>query len=492
MMRLSRTALSRLSGNIQLPEYRRSALRPGIVHIGVGNFHRAHQAVYMDDLFSRGVDHDWAIVGAGVRQDDARMRKLLAGQDFLSTVVELDPEGTTGRIVGSMTDFLPVQKHNTALVEAMARPETRIVSMTVTEGGYFIDPSTNAFDAGHREIILDANTPSSPQTLFGAIVLALSKRKYARTAPFTVLSCDNIPRNGDATQKTVTGLAALSDPGLAAWIQDKVSFPNAMVDRITPATGESEIALVRDRFHYDDPAPVTCEPFRQWILEDRFSAGRPRLEDVGVTFTSDVHLYENMKIRILNGGHAIIAYTAALLDIEFVHQAMADPAISSYLNKVQNEEVLPHVAPVPEMSPGRYLNLIECRFKNPRIKDTVHRLCFDGSNRQPKFIVPLINDRLRHEGSASGLALVSALWCRYCAGTTEAGRKIAPNDPKWDHLTNAAAQARFDPMAWLHQVNAYGPLAGQPEFALEFERWLGQIWGNGVRDTLNEYTDEHI
>jgi len=321
-----------------LPAYDRSKLTPGIVHIGLGNFHRAHMAVYLDDLFALGQGHDWAILGAGVREGDAKMREALIAQDCLSTVIELDPKGKSARRIGSMIGFLPVEPHNGALIVAMSDPAIRIVSLTVTEGGYFIDPATGAFDPTHPEIVADAARPH--RTAFGAIIAALKARRAAGVPPFTVMSCDNLPGNGHVTQAALTGLARLSDPALADWIASNVAFPNGMVDRITPATGPRERAMAQ-AFGLDDPVPVTCEPFRQWVLEDNFPQGRPALEKVGVTLTPHVHAYELMKIRILNGGHATIAYPGGLLDIEYVHEAMAHPLIRGFLDKVETEEVIP-------------------------------------------------------------------------------------------------------------------------------------------------------
>jgi mannitol 2-dehydrogenase len=268
---------------VQLPSYDRSKLTPGIVHIGLGNFHRAHMAVYLDDLFGMGLNHDWAILGAGVREGDARMREALKAQDCLSTVIELDPQGKSARRVGSMIDFLPVEAENAALIAAMARPEIRIVSLTVTEGGYFINPATGQFDPSHPEIVADAANPH--RTAFGAIIAALKARKAAGVDPFTVLSCDNLPGNGHVTKAAVVGLAGIKEPALADWISANVAFPNGMVDRITPATGPRERAMAAAFGLGDDPVPVTCEPFRQWVLEDNFPAGRPAWEKVGVTLT---------------------------------------------------------------------------------------------------------------------------------------------------------------------------------------------------------------
>ena len=468
-----------------LPAYNRKTLTPGIVHIGLGNFHRAHMAVYLDDLFALGEDHDWAILGAGVRAPDSAMRDALLAQDCLSTVIELDPKGKTARRVGAMVDFLPVQPDNAALIAAMSRPEIRIVSLTVTEGGYFINAATGAFDPDAPEIKADAANPH--RTAFGAIIAALRARRAAGLPPFTVMSCDNLPGNGHVTAAAVTGLARLSDPAFADWITTNVAFPNGMVDRITPATGPHERALAAS-FGLDDPVPVTCEPFRQWVVEDNFPQGRPALEKVGVTFTPHVHAYEMMKIRILNGGHATIAYPGGLMGIEYVHQALAHPLILGFLNKVETEEIIPYVPPVPTTDITAYYRLIVQRFSNPEVADTERRLCLDGSNRQPKFILPSIRDALAAGGSVDGLALVSALWCRYCFGTEDDGTAIPPNDPNWDRLQPLARAARNDPQAWLSGLTGvYGEVAANDRFARTFGQWLRRLWAEGAAATLSAY-----
>ncbi len=468
-----------------LPGYDRSRLTPGIVHIGLGNFHRAHMAVYLDDLFNLGIGHDWAILGAGVRAPDVAMRDALRAQDCLSTVIELDPAGKTARRIGAMVEFLPVEADNAALIAAMADPAIRIVSLTVTEGGYFINPATGAFDAAAPEIVADARDPR--RTAFGAIIAALRARRAAGTPPFTVMSCDNLPGNGAVTAAAVTGLARLSDPALGDWIAANVAFPNGMVDRITPATGPRERALAAE-FGLDDPVPVTCEPFRQWVVEDNFPTGRPALEKVGVTFTPHVHAFEMMKIRILNGGHATIAYPGGLMGIEFVHQAMAHPLIAGFLDKVEAEGIIPYVPPVPDTDTAAYFRLIVQRFSNPEVADTERRLCLDGSNRQPKFIVPSIRDALAAGGNIDGLALVSALWCRYCFGTEDDGTAIPPNDPNWDRLVPLAQAAKADPQAWLDGlVTIYGDVASDARFATAFAGWLRRLWAEGTAATLSHY-----
>ena len=469
-----------------MPAYDRSRLTPGIVHIGLGNFHRAHQAVYLDDLFARGLGHDWAILGAGVRAGDATMRDALVAQDCLSTVIELDPKGHKARRIGAMTGFIPVQPDNAALIAAMADPAIRIVSLTVTEGGYFVDPATGRFDPAAPEIVADAATPDRPVTAFGAILAALRLRRANGTRPFTVMSCDNLPGNGHVTQDAVAGLAELSDPKLADWVRSTVAFPNGMVDRITPATGPRERALAVS-FGLDDPVPVTCEPFRQWVLEDDFPMGRPPLEQVGVTFTPHVHAYEAMKIRILNGGHAIIAYPGGLMDIELVHEAMAHPLIAGFLHRVETDEIIPFVPAVPDVNLADYFALIHDRFANPEIADTVRRLCLDGSNRQPKFILPSLRDNLAAGTLPKGLILESALWCRYCAGVSDSGAVIAPNDPNWDRLTAVAKAARNDPSRWLAMEDIYGVTGRDPAVIAAFSDALNDLWARGTKAVLTDY-----
>lgn len=486
MIKLSNAALHSLPAGIARPRYDRSKLTPGIVHIGTGNFHRAHQAVYLDDLFNAGAGHDWALIGAGVRPHDAEMRQKLGAQDYLTTVIELDPKGNRPRVTGPMIGFAEVAPDNAPLIAAMSDPAIRIVSLTVTEGGYFVDPSTGTFDPTHPDIAADARQPGTPATAFGAILAALRVRRASGLAPFTVMSCDNLPGNGHVTRDAVTGLARLFDAELADWISANVAFPNAMVDRITPATGPREIALAGS-FGIEDAWPVTCEPFRQWVIEDHFTAGRPPLEEVGVTFTEHVHLYEAMKIRILNGGHAIIAYAGGMMDIEYAHEAMAEPLIRAFLGKVEREEVIPHVPAVPDTDLNDYFATIEDRFANPEIADTIRRLCLDGSNRQPKFIIPSLRDNLAKGRVPLGLILESALWCRYCAGTTDSGAVTAPNDPRWDELTVIAKKAKTEPNAWLAMADIYGTTGRDPRVQEAFATALNALWTRGTRAVLEDY-----
>jgi mannitol 2-dehydrogenase len=482
--------MKEVSATAAIPAYDRSLLSAGIVHFGVGNFHRAHQAVYLDDLFNQGEDHDWAIIGAGVLPSDSVMRDKLAAQDFLTTVVEQDNNSTTARVTAPMIDILPTGDAK-AIIAKLADPAIRIVSMTITEGGYFIDAS-GQFNPAHPSIAADGQNPSEPKTVFGLIVAGLKARRDKGLAPFTVMSCDNIPHNGGVTLAAVVGTAKLSDPAFADWIKANVSFPNGMVDRITPATGAREIDLLSDKFQIEDNWPVYCEEFKQWVLEDKFPLGRPALDKVGVTFVDDVAPYEHMKIRILNGGHAAIAYPGALMDIHFVHDAMEDPLIRAFLAKLENEEIIPIVPPVPNTSLKDYFKLIEHRLLNPKIADTIPRLAQDGSNRQPKFILPSTADRLARNEDVVGLSLVSALWCRYFAGTTDSGKEIVFNDASAERLHKAALQAKTDPAAFLAFEDIFGTVAKSDLFRKRFAHALNTLWAKGTRQTLQLYLDNKL
>lgn len=485
--RLSNATLQEIARTAAVPGYDRSKLISGIVHFGVGNFQRSHQAVYLDDLFSLGDGHEFALIGAGVRAADEEMRQKLMVQDWLTTVVEQEAHKSCARVTGAMIDYLKAAD-STAIVDALSNPGIRIASLTITEGGYFINSATGKFDSDHPDIRADAATPKTPKTVFGLLLASLVRRRAAGIMPYTIMSCDNIPHNGVVTRNSVIGLAELIDPELANWVQEHVAFPNGMVDRITPATSERERKMLETDFGIQDNWPVFCEGFKQWVLEDNFPAGRPALEKVGVQFVADVSPFELMKIRILNGGHAVIAYPAGLMDIHFVHEAMHDPLVKGFLDKIEMDEIIPCVPQVPDADINEYYKLIVPRFSNPKIADTISRLCLDGSNRQPKFIIPTIADRLKAGKDVTGLALESALWCRYCYGQSDSGKPITPNDPSaWDRLQATAKEARFRPQAWLEMADIYGDTAGSPVLQSAFAAALKALWQSGTKATLAHY-----
>lgn len=487
--KLCNATLEEIPKGVTVPTYDRSALTPGIVHIGLGNFHRAHQAWYLHRLMMQGKAQDWAIIGAGVRAFDAAQRDRLAAQDHLTTLIELDPKGSSAEVVGSMIGYVPIDEGNGPLIDQMADPAIRIVALTVTEGGYFLDPATKAFDPAHPDIQHDVAHPDSPRTAFGAMVAALGRRRAAGHGPFTCQSCDNLPGNGTKLEEVVLGLARLIDADLAGWIAENATFPNSMVDCIVPATGPKELALVQE-MGIDDAAPVTHENFRQWVIEDRFCAGRPPWEDAGVTISDLVHDHEAMKLRMLNGGHQVIAAPAEILGIRTIHETMEHPLIRGLFRKIALEEMAPHVPDVPGMTPAAYVDLLDERFSNPKIADTVRRVAFDGSSRHTGAVLPVIRDAVRAGTPLEGLALSQALWARMCAGQREDGSQIEPNDPLWDDLVTVARAAKDDPQAWLEQRHFYGALADDARFAKAFGQALTALWWDGTESVLRAYLGE--
>lgn len=490
-IRLCNDALDQLPESVSRPTYDHSALTPGIVHIGLGNFHRAHQAWYLHRLFQQGLNTDWAIIGAGVRPYDEQMRLKMKAQDYLTTLIELDPEGSSAEVCGSMIDYVPIVEGNAPLIERMTDPAIRIVALTVTEGGYYICPATKGFDVNHPDIQHDAENPDTPKTAFGAMVAALRFRRDHGIGPFTALCCDNLQGNGHILRQTVVSLARLSNPELADWIVTNCSFPNSMVDSIVPATGPRELALAQS-FGIDDAVPVTHERFRQWVMEDEFCAGRPDWDRVGATFSDNVHGYEAQKIRILNAGHQIFVSVAEILHIDTISEALGHKKIHDFFHKVEMEEIVPHVVPVPGMTPEQYVDLIDRRFANPKIVDTTRRVSFDGSSRHPGFIIPTIRDGLNANTPVNGLALVEAAWARMCEGTRDDGTKIDPNDPFWDELTEKAKAAKTNPRVWLEMRNIYGDLVEQDRFANAFEHWLNLIYSEGMEAALEEYLARRV
>jgi mannitol 2-dehydrogenase len=429
---------------------------------------------------------DWAIIGSGITQYDVKMREGLQAQDFLTTLIELDPEGNQScEVVGPMIGYVPVERNNQKLIIAMSDSNIRIVSLTVTEGGYFLDENGD-FNLKHPDIIHDINNPNIPKTVFGVIVSALKNRKKNNIGPFTGLSCDNLMQNGNKLKQAIIGIAKEQDLELSEWINQNCTFPNAMVDCIVPRTGEIEIDIVRN-LGIEDLAPVSHEDFRQWVIEDKFCKGRPPWEKVGVQFSDNVHGYEDQKIRILNGGHQILANAAELLNIETVRDAMKNKMIVSLLEKIEKDEIIPHIKPVPGYTPLEYYELIASRFSNPSIQDTTRRVAFDGSSRHAGFLVPSIKDGIKHNISIIGLSLAEALWARMCEGTREDGSIIEPNDPHWEKLNACAKKSKENPLEWLEQLEIYGDTSKDDKFRDYFSKWLKMIYEEGVENTLNEY-----
>lgn len=482
---LNNSNLELVPQGVEVPIYNRSELRPGILHFGVGNFPRAHMAHYLEELHKRGEAMDWGVIGASLRNSSSKMRDVLKKQNCLYTVVERDTNVCSARVMGSFLDFEEID--HAAVLGSLIDPCIRIVTLCITEGGYFIDAETGGLAVVDPQIRADAKDEDKPQTIFGLIIKSLKLRKQQGVEPFTVLSLDNLPGNGDLTKQTVVGLAQLADPAVARWIESHVAFPNCMVDCIVPATSELERNLVAERFGIADEAPVFCEPFRQWVIEDYFPSGRPALEQVGVEFVEDIVPYELMKLRILNAGHASFCYAGALLGFHYGHEAIEDPDLRAWVRALQKREVIRTLKPLPGINYDGYLEKILERFSNPEIKDTIARLAFGGSDRQPKFVLPTLRDALAANGPVDGLALEVALWCRYCTCVDEENNTIELEDIHAAELKRRAIEAIKRPGAFLEFSEVFGSLSENTQFSKAFARWLIALHENGVRATIKQY-----
>ena len=467
-----------LPNNVTVPTYDRSELRPSIVHLGVGGFHRAHQAVYLDDLAERRITSDWGERGVGLLDADRRMADALRPQDCLYTVVARAAEADTARVVGSLTDYLFAPADPEQVLRLLADDSTRIVSLTITEGGYQVDDKTGVFDATNAAVQRDLSNFQSPQTVFGYICQALDRRRRAGLTPFTVLSCDNLQGNGRVAQTAITSFARLLNDHLANWIEANVVFPNGMVDRITPQTTDADRAMVEDQFGIRDAWPVISEPFRQWVIEDRFSNGRPPLEEVGVQIVPDVHPYETMKLCLLNGSHQAMAYLGYLAGYRYAHEVMADADFTRFIASMMDIEVTPLLPPVPGIDLATYKRTLIERFENPKIKDTLARLATDGSDRMPKFVLPSLVEELDRGGPHRRLTLVVAAFIRYLRGVDEQGQPIALNDRQ---ATELQPLARQGPAAILAVSRVFGDLVQRTAWVQELSEAMRALEQRGAR-----------
>jgi mannitol 2-dehydrogenase len=485
MTALSSATLTTLSAST--PTYDRGAATVGIVHFGFGNFHRSHVAMYLDRLMEGGEGLDWGICGVGVLEQDAVMRDVMQAQDCLFTLVVRHPDGSLEpRVVGSVLEYLFGPDDAPVVAKRLDDPAVRIVSLTVTEGGYLKNPATGDFDAENPAVVHDLAHPEDPRTAFAYIVEGLRRRRDAGAAPFTVLSCDNLQGNGDYARQAVVGFARLTDPELATWIDTSVTFPNCMVDRITPSTTDADREAVHREFGIEDEWPVPAEPFTQWIVEDEFPTGRPALESVGVQFVDDVRPYELMKLRLLNASHQAIAYFGAPLGYVLVDEALRDDRLRTYLERYMADEAAPTLGELPGIDLEGYMTTLVERFSNPRMRDTLVRLATDGSNRMPTFTLPAIRENLdAGRPIRLGAAMVAA-WAQYWAliGT---GRIVPPEVPDDVHaaeMTAAALDPR--PEAFVEIGVLFGDLAENDAFVQEYLAARRSLVERGVHPTLDD------
>jgi len=489
-MLLDADHLADLDEAVTVPTYDRDEVTVGIVHIGVGGFHRAHQAMYVDRLLEAGGSTEWGICGVGVLPGDQRMKEALDAQDTLYTLSlkHADGEWDTS-VIGSLVAYLFAPDDPEAVIETMAAATTRIVSLTVTEGGYNIDATDGHFDAENPAIVADLRPGAVPATSFGLVTEALSRRRERGLAPFTVMSCDNIEGNGHVARRTFTAFARLRDPSLADWLEAEGAFPNSMVDRITPATTPEVIAELAERHGIDDRWPVVSEPFTQWVLEDDFPLGRPALEEVGVQVVDDVTPYELMKLRLLNASHQAICYFGHLSGYRLVHEAAQDPLFAEFLLAYMDDEATPTLSEVPGIDLDEYKHTLIERFSNPGVRDTIARLCAESSDRIPKWLLPVVRANLASGGEITLSTAVVASWARYAEAVDEQGDPIEVVDALKDTLVPIAQGQIDDPTAFIANRAVFGDLVDDERFVGEYVRVLESLHDKGARATLEEIVE---
>ncbi len=452
--RLSPKILGSLKAGIGVPNYDREKVSPGIVHLGIGAFHRAHMAVYVDDLLAE--DLSWGIVGASLRRPDTK--EALEPQGGLYTIAVRDAAGTHPRVIGSILSVMDANTEREELLALMASPEIRIVSLTVTEKGYCHDPATGELDQKHPDVVHDLANPTAPKSAPGMLVEALARRKAAGLTPFTVMSCDNLPSNGETAKRIVTRFASLRETDLGKWVEN-VAFPSTMVDRIVPSTTDADRAEVAELIGAEDAWPIMTEPFTQWVIEDHFPAGRPAFEKVGAQLVKDVEPFELMKLRMLNGSHSTMAYLGYLGGYQYIAEVMGDAAYVKLIHGLMTEEAMPTLD-MPGTDLGAYRDQLLERFRNPALKHRTWQIAMDGSQKLPQRLLGTIRDRLKAGQPMTRLALGVAAWMRYVTGVDEAGNEIDVRDPHALKMHAIAADAGDDPVALYEGLSALTEIFG--------------------------------
>src|SRR5215217_3567914 len=488
MTRLSAATLTNVPAGVAAPNYDRSKLTPGIVHLGIGAFHRAHMAVYVDDLLAK--HPDWAIIGASLRRPDTK--DALEPQDGLYTVAVRDASGTHPRVIGSILRVLDANTEREELLALMASPQIRIVSLTVTEKGYCHDPATGELDQRHPDIVYDLANPGAPKSAPGMLVEALARRKAAGIAPFAVMSCDNLPSNGATVKRIVTRFAELRDAELGEWVS-KVAFPGTMVDRIVPSTTDADRETVAGMIGAEDAWPIMTEPFTQWVVEDHFPDGRPPFERAGAQLVEDVEPFERTKLRMLNGSHSTMAYLGYLAGYEYISDVMGDEDFVRLIHGLMTEEAMPTLD-MPGVDLGAYRDQLLDRFRNPALKHRTWQIAMDGSQKLPQRLLGTIRERLKAGQPFERLGLGVAAWMRYVVGIDENGDSIDVRDPLAMRMMAIAADTIDDAeelyigLAALTEV--FGTdLADNQAFGETVATHLDSLFDIGVKATIEEVVE---
>lgn len=479
-IQLNQENLEQIGSRIPVPKYNRIAGKADIVHIGVGGFHRAHLAYYLHQL-KKGDDVPWNITGVGLREADAKLHDIFKKQDHLYTLMVKHSDGKIKpEVIGSIIDFKLRFDSPESIIACMANAKCRIVSLTITEGGYNFNPTTGEFNFDNPDIQHELRHPHDPITVYGFLSAALKRRRDAALPAFTILSCDNIEHNGDMARKMLLTFAEAQDTDLAKWIAQEVSFPNSMVDRITPVTTPADIETLAQNFGVQDAWPVTCEPFIQWVVEDKFSNGRPAFENVGVQFVPDVGPYEKMKLRLLNAGHSVLGLLGALHGHPTINACIEDELFKNYLKAFLDQEATPILGPIIGINLEDYKNSLLERFANPNIKDSVSRICSESSAKLPKFLIATIHENLATGGSIQFATLVIAAWCYYSDKQVDQnGRPIEIIDDMQGKLHDAAKETANNTLAFIQLVALFGALAENERFTACYNTTLQELYSTG-------------
>lgn len=485
---LNEENLPSIAGKVSCPSYDRSDIKTGIVHVGVGGFHRAHQAFYTDELLEEGKSNDWGICGVALLPFDDKIYKVLKKQDGLYTLIVKELDGSLSiRVIGSLVEYLFAPENPQAVIKKMANPGTKIISLTITEGGYNYDEATGEFIFDTPNIQHDLANPNTPKTIFGYLAQAFKLRKEQGTQGCTVQSCDNIQGNGHITEKMVLSYIGKAEPDLVEWVRNNVSFPNSMVDRITPVTVQKDIELLLRETGIKDEWPVVCEPFRQWVIEDDFCSGRPAWEKMAAQFVDDVAPYEQMKLSLLNAGHSVLGILGALVGYSTIDEVVSDQEISSFLTAFMDKEATPSLGILEGINLKEYkISLIE-RFGNQNIKDQVSRICSESSAKIPKFLLPTVKYQLDNNENFSRSAFVIAAWAIYSLGKDENGSQLEIMDAMETLLYKKAKEAQENPIVFLGIEAVFGNLRDSKKFVSTYLKAYKTIKEKGVKKAISDF-----
>ncbi len=488
-MRLNLQSLPTLPANIQRPIYDPSTVGIGIVHLGIGAFHRAHQAVYTDAAMAHA-GGDWGICGVSLKSPT--VRDQLAPQDGLYAVRSVSQAGDTWRAIGSVREVLFAPQQMTDVIARIARAETKIVSLTVTEKGYCANVSKREPLWDHPDIVNDLLHANQPVSVLGVLAAGLHERFRKRGAPLTILCCDNLPENGAVLEALVHQFVTRLYPQIMPWLRDNVRFPSSMVDRIVPATKPADLADAAAALGVEDFGVVRAEPFSQWVIEDNFAADRPAWDAVGVQFVADVKPFEKMKLRLLNGSHSLMAYLGYLAGYETIAQAIADPAFEQLVRELMKQAEAT-LEPIANVNFATYCQQLIERFGNPANGHRCAQVAMDGSQKIPQRWIAVAAERLAKGEDVNAITLATAGWIRYVFGTDELDEKIAIQDPIAAEFAAIAAKHPYDALSFADAIlrieSVFGALGRNPAFAAPVKRWVSQLFRDGASATVASYSE---